>query len=70
MATVRSTDGLELYVETSGDPEAPPVVLLHGYPDTSSVWFPVARLLAVDHLVIAPDVRRARALAKQLGETA
>lgn len=46
--TVRS-DGVGLAVHEVGDPDAPPVVLVHGWPDTHRVWLPLARLLA-DHL--------------------
>jgi pimeloyl-ACP methyl ester carboxylesterase len=36
-------------------------VLVHGYPDSSEVWEPIAERLAVDHHVIAYDVRGAGA---------
>jgi pimeloyl-ACP methyl ester carboxylesterase len=44
-------------VEESGDPSAPTVVLVHGYPDTSAVWDAVAAVLAEDHHVVTYDVR-------------
>ncbi len=34
-----------------------PVVLLHGYAQTSHMWRPLIDKLAQDHLVIAPDLR-------------
>nr|WP_322404682.1 alpha/beta hydrolase [Massilia sp. Gc5] len=34
-----------------------PVVLLHGYTETSHMWLPLMDKLARDHLVIAPDLR-------------
>ena len=34
-----------------------PVILLHGYTQTSRMWIPLMRRLAPDHLVIAPDLR-------------
>jgi pimeloyl-ACP methyl ester carboxylesterase len=34
-----------------------PVVLLHGYTQTSHMWRPLMEKLARDHLVIAPDLR-------------
>ena len=34
-----------------------PVILLHGYTQTSRMWIPLMRKLAADHLVIAPDLR-------------
>jgi len=37
--------------------EGPPVLLLHGYPQTHMMWAQVAQGLAADHTVIAPDLR-------------
>jgi pimeloyl-ACP methyl ester carboxylesterase len=34
-----------------------PVVLLHGYTETSHMWLPLIDKLSRDHLVIAPDLR-------------
>lgn len=36
-----------------------PVVLLHGYAETSHMWIPLMPLLARDHTVIVPDLRGA-----------
>lgn len=36
-----------------------PVVLLHGYTETSHMWFPIMPLLASNHTVIVPDLRGA-----------
>lgn len=58
---VRSADGLGLHAVSWGDHDRPAVVLLHGYPDTSAVWKPIAELLAADHHVVAYDVRGAGA---------
>ncbi len=35
----------------------PPLLLLHGFPQTHVMWAPVASRLARDHTVIAPDLR-------------
>src|SRR5690606_41855611 len=35
----------------------PPVVLLHGFPQTHLMWRHVAADLAADHTVICPDLR-------------
>jgi pimeloyl-ACP methyl ester carboxylesterase len=57
-----SRDSVELSVTTWGDPGAPVVVLVHGFPDTHAVWVPVAELLAADGFrVVAADVRGAGA---------
>jgi haloacetate dehalogenase len=35
----------------------PPVLLLHGYPETSAMWHVLAPALAEEHTVLAPDLR-------------
>ena len=40
---------------TGGD--GPPIVLLHGFPQTHLMWRDVAAELATDHTVICPDLR-------------
>ncbi|KVQ90854.1 SDR family oxidoreductase [Burkholderia ubonensis] len=57
--TAVASGDLTLAVRTWGDPARTPVVLVHGYPDNSSVWQRVAPLLARQHYVIAYDVRGA-----------
>ncbi|KAB0640433.1 short-chain dehydrogenase [Burkholderia stagnalis] len=57
--TAVASGDLTLAVRTWGDPSRTPVVLVHGYPDTSSVWQDVAPRLARQHYVIAYDVRGA-----------
>lgn len=57
--TAVASGDLTLAVKTWGDPARSPVVLVHGYPDDSSVWQHVAPLLARKHYVIAYDVRGA-----------
>lgn len=49
--------GVELDVQITGDPKAPPVILLHGFPESHRTWRHVAPDLAHDHYVIAPDQR-------------
>lgn len=49
--------GLRFHVAEGGDPEAPPVVLLHGWPQHWFMWRDVLPALARDHRVIAPDLR-------------
>ena len=52
------------YVDTPDGPifyraggDGPPIVLLHGYPQTSAMWHAVAADLARDYRVICPDLR-------------
>jgi pimeloyl-ACP methyl ester carboxylesterase len=49
--------GLRLAVWERGRPDAPTVLLVHGYPDNSSVWAGVAELLAERFRVVRFDLR-------------
>jgi len=48
-------NGVRLHYLTAG--EGDPVVLLHGYAQTSHMWLPLIAKLAGKHKVIAPDLR-------------
>lgn len=52
-------DGVELAVTEYGDPDAPPILLVHGFPDTQALWSLLAPLLAEDFHVVTFDVRGA-----------
>lgn len=60
MRWVESQD-VRLAVFEEGDPEAPTVVLVHGYPDTHRVWDEVAARLRERFHVVRYDVRGAGA---------
>ena len=45
------------HVAVAGDPEAPPVLLLHGWPQHFYAWRHVIDRLKDDHRVYAPDLR-------------
>ncbi|WP_126283013.1 alpha/beta fold hydrolase [Burkholderia stagnalis] len=60
MLTVQSGD-VKLAVYVSGSRRAPPVILVHGYPDSAAVWAPIRARLAKRYRVIAYDVRGAGA---------
>lgn len=47
-------DGCRLFVRESGT--GPPVLLLHGFPETGACWRRVAGLLAPRHRVLVPDL--------------
>src|SRR3546814_14664529 len=49
--------GVDLDVWTAGDPAAPPIILLHGFPESHRTWRHQIPALAADHFVIAPDQR-------------
>ncbi|ASW00694.1 alpha/beta fold hydrolase [Paraburkholderia aromaticivorans] len=53
--------GVRLAVYVSGPRDAPPIVLVHGYPDSAAVWEPVRAQLDARYRVIAYDVRGAGA---------
>ena len=46
-----------LHASVLGPTAAPPVVLLHGFPETGATWRAVAVDLATDHRVVVPDLR-------------
>ena len=48
---------LDLHVLEAGDPAAPPVLLLHGWPQHAWCWRHVIPRLAGDYRLIAPDLR-------------
>lgn len=54
--TVKIGDG-RIFIRRGGNPDAAPVLLLHGYPQTSAMWHGVAPLLARDFQVICADLR-------------
>src|SRR5205814_5958627 len=62
MATEKNTiasrdakiDGVKLHYLTAG--QGPPVILLHGYAETSRMWRPLIPRLAEKFTVIAPDL--------------
>jgi len=47
----------ELFARTGGNPQGPPLLLLHGYPQTHAMWQRVARLLAPHFSLVIPDLR-------------
>ena len=59
----RSVDAgdVRLAVYLSGPRDAPPIVLVHGYPDSAAVWEPLRAQLDARYRVIAYDVRGAGA---------
>ncbi len=48
---------VELFARTGGDRAKPPLVLLHGYPQTHAMWHRVARELAAHFCLVIPDLR-------------
>ena len=48
-------DGVRIHCAVGGD--GPPLLLLHGYPQTHLIWRRVAPLLGADHTVVLADLR-------------
>ena len=46
-----------MFVRRAGPPSAPPLILLHGYPQTSAMWHGVAPILARSFQVVCLDLR-------------
>ena len=50
-----AVDGARIRGRTGGS--GPPLLLLHGYPQTGAMWHPIAADLARDHTLVVPDLR-------------
>ncbi|MBB4682886.1 alpha/beta fold hydrolase [Amycolatopsis jiangsuensis] len=50
-----AADGVRIHCMVGGS--GPPVLLLHGYPQTHAIWHQVAPALAADHTVVLADLR-------------
>lgn len=50
-----NVNGVKIHYLSAG--KGSPVILLHGFAQTSHMWMPLIAVLAKDHTVIAPDLR-------------
>jgi haloacetate dehalogenase len=48
---------VRLFARTGGAAGAPPLLLLHGFPQTHAIWHRVARRLAPHYRLVLPDLR-------------
>ena len=62
-----NVNGVTLHYLQAGKGSKSPVVLLHGYAETSRMWRPLMPQLADRHVVIAPDLRGAGSSSKPEG---
>lgn len=51
-----TVDGLDVFYREAGNPQAPAIVLLHGFPTSSHMFRNLIPKLADTHRVIAPDM--------------
>lgn len=54
-----TVDGLSIFYREAGDPSAPKIVLLHGFPASSHQYRNLIPALATRFHLIAPDYRMA-----------
>jgi pimeloyl-ACP methyl ester carboxylesterase len=52
-----SVNGMDLFVRSAGDPGAPLILFLHGFPEYSGAWDEVLPAFAADFHAVAPDQR-------------
>jgi pimeloyl-ACP methyl ester carboxylesterase len=50
-------NGIRIHVAEAGRPEAPPVLLLHGWPQHWFMWRRMMAALGGEHRLLAPDLR-------------
>jgi len=60
-------NGQHLFVRTGGRRDGPPLLLLHGFPQTHAIWHRVAVLLADRFFLVMPDLRGYGASSKPAG---
>jgi pimeloyl-ACP methyl ester carboxylesterase len=48
-------DGLSVFYREAGPPDAPVILLLHGFPSSSRMWEPLLARLSDEFRLVAPD---------------
>ncbi|MCW5665301.1 MAG: alpha/beta hydrolase [Piscinibacter sp.] len=67
-AAAHAVNGTTICARTGGPEGAPPLLLVHGFPQTHVLWHRVARQLAQHHRLVLPDLRGYGDSAKPRGE--
>jgi haloacetate dehalogenase len=49
--------GVSIHARSGGDPSAPALLLLHGFPETHAMWHRVVRALQDRYFIVLPDLR-------------
>jgi haloacetate dehalogenase len=52
-----AVNGVEIHARTGGRSDGPPLLLLHGFPQTHALWHRVAKLLGSQFQLVMPDLR-------------
>ncbi len=65
---LHAVGGSMVFARTGGRRDGPPLLLLHGYPQTHALWQRVAERLADRFFVVLPDLRGYGRSAKPAGE--
>lgn len=52
-----SVNGIEISARTGGRADGPPLLLLHGFPQTHALWHRVAKRLGSEFRLVMPDLR-------------
>ena len=55
--SLHSVGGVDVFARTGGRHDGPPLLLLHGYPQTHAMWRRVAHALAADFRIVLADLR-------------
>ena len=50
-------NGVQIFARTGGREGAPPLLMLHGFPQTHAIWHRVAQVLADHFSLVLPDLR-------------
>lgn len=56
-AGVHAVNGQRIFARVGGRVDGPPLLLLHGFPQTHAIWHRVAQRLADRHRLVMPDLR-------------
>lgn len=56
-AASHEVNGTTIYARSGGMPGAPPLLLVHGFPQSHVLWHRVARQLAPHYRLVLPDLR-------------
>ncbi len=63
-----AVNGIRLHARVGGRADAPPLLLVHGFPQTHALWHRVAQKLAPQFRLVLPDLRGYGRSAKPRGE--